>query len=344
LGKRARTDFTCGCCIRYEHHEVQYGARALSRLRGLLSLALLIGTVLAVFYWYGPHNPGDLVRRIPVHSVALASLAILLNVVFAAIRLRYLLRDSGHDLRMVDVLKALSGGSLGALFFFQIAGQLAARGLIMARSGVRFEIVLTITIVERVIAALMSAAFAVTGALYIFGGIYFRLDAGGAYLLKVAAGLAIAFVMAAALGFGRKVRAQLSHYLTVANATRWARISALTAAAQIPMMAAYVVLGSGLSPNTPLMSLAAASGIVMFAASMPVSFSGWGVREFSSVLALGAIGFGAVDALTVGLLVGIIAALQMGLVFALTSSQLRPSQPVSSESRAFSQTYFDALG
>src|SRR5262249_13368333 len=50
--------------------------------------------------------------------------------------------------------------------------------------------------------------------------------------------------------------------------------------------------------------LAAASCIVMLAASVPISFGGWGLRELSAVVALQAIGVSSTSALLTALLIG----------------------------------------
>src|SRR6185437_5768988 len=60
--------------------------------------------------------------------------------------------------------------------------------------------------------------------------------------------------------------------------------------------------------------LAAAATIVMFAASMPISFSGWGIRELSSIAALGAIGVAPQYALTASIVIGL---LSLAIILAL---------------------------
>ncbi len=60
------------------------------------------------------------------------------------------------------------------------------------------------------------------------------------------------------------------------------------------MMAAYVIAAHALSPHIPIADLVAASAVVMFAASVPISLAGWGVRELSAIVALGAIGMSSI--------------------------------------------------
>src|SRR3546814_9484929 len=70
-------------------------------------------------------------------------------------------------------------------------------------------------------------------------------------------------------------------------------------------MSSYVVIASKLSADTPVGYLMAASAVVMFAASLPISFAGWGVREISAVFALGTVGVEPAAALVTAVLIGI---------------------------------------
>ena len=68
-------------------------------------------------------------------------------------------------------------------------------------------------------------------------------------------------------------------------------------------MAAYVAAAHNLAPSVSILDLAAASAVVMLAASLPISLAGWGVRELSAVLALGIVGVPSDAALVVAILV-----------------------------------------
>jgi O-antigen ligase len=59
----------------------------------------------------------------------------------------------------------------------------------------------------------------------------------------------------------------------------------------------------------------------MFAASIPISFAGWGIREISAVVALGAIGVSATDALVIAVTLGLGSLLTMTIVVAVSTSQ-----------------------
>ena len=91
-----------------------------------------------------------------------------------------------------------------------------------------------------------------------------------------------------------------------------------------------------LSPQTSIPNLIAASAIVMFATSVPISLAGWGMREMSAVVGLGAIGVPAHAALTAAVMIGIGALLVVGVFAAISLPEFQgqeaagpgPIQPI----------------
>jgi hypothetical protein len=119
--------------------------------------------------------------------------------------------------------------------------------------------------------------------------------------------------------------------LTRHFALRCLGIVGLTLLVHLPMQAAYVIAAHTLSPQTSIYNLIAASAIVMFATSVPISLAGWGMREMSAVVGLGAIGVAAHSALTAAVMIGIGSLLVVG-VFAVISlpefsADTRPLRP-----------------
>jgi hypothetical protein len=70
-------------------------------------------------------------------------------------------------------------------------------------------------------------------------------------------------------------------------------------------MAAYVLPSLVLQPDIQLPDVIAATSLVMLAASIPISFAGWGLREISAIVAMGSIGFLPQNAFLVAILVGL---------------------------------------
>jgi uncharacterized membrane protein YbhN (UPF0104 family) len=156
---------------------------------------------------------------------------------------------------------------------------------------------------ERIAAFSVSILLAAGGAIYLFGTLSIDLSSGGVPLIKLGLGLAAVTAAGAFWAWGGAV-IDFVRGLTLDMIRRIVRSFLISLAIQVTTLAAYVALASDLAPHIGLAALAAASCIVMLAASLPVSFGGWGLRELSAVVALQAIGLSSASALLVALLIG----------------------------------------
>jgi hypothetical protein len=194
-----------------------------------------------------------------------------------------------------------------------------------------FAAVVVITAYERITAAIISAFFALGGALFIFGNLYVDRSAGGAELIKIMVGLVAATAVGALMGYGRIAARAVTPLLTVHFARRCLAVIGLTLLVHVPLQAAYVIAAHILSPQTSIADLIAASAIVMFATSVPISLAGWGMREMSAVVGLGAIGVPAHAALTAAITIGICSMLVVGALAVITvpgSAVTKPAKEV----------------
>ncbi len=290
----------------------------LTRLLQLAVSFVLLGAALGfVGYFYGMANIVQHARNLSTFTLVFVFLALLINAFAAAVRFDVVARDIGHSVGIRRAMAAVGAGSLAGAVFFQIAGQLLARSAVLRDGNVPFSAVIIITAYERVVAAIVSGAFALGGALFIFGKIYLDRSAGGAELIKILCGLIGAMAGGAMLGYGRAAARQIAPMLTKHFVVRFLHIVTLTILVQLPTMAAYVIAAHGVSPNTPVSELFAASSIVMFAAAIPISLAGWGVREMSAVIALGAIGIASDASITAAILVGAGSMISMATIAAI---------------------------
>lgn len=286
-------------------------------LKAAISVALLVCVFWLVTFHYDTAEILLDVRGLSPQILGVVSLALLANVFAAVLRFQIIATDvNRRPVAFRRAMAVVSAGSLAGAIFFQIAGQLMARGVIAGRAGISFATVVVITAYERFVAAAVSALLALAGALYIFGNVYLDQGSGGADLVKIVCGLAMATIGGALLGYGRAARQWLTPLLTRHFAQRCLTGIGLSLLVQLPMMVAYVALAQALSPHTKISDLLAASTIVMFAASVPISLAGWGVREMSAVVALGAIGVAPHAALAAAIIVGVGSMLAVGIVAA----------------------------
>lgn len=274
--------------------------------RALISAFFLIAAVLYVASaktGEGIHHALAGISLPLIVGVALAQAA---GILLAAVRLQFLAGDFGHRLSFRDSLRATSVGALAGYFFFQMVGQIAARGRILDRTGVRANTVAILTLYERGVALMVSAALAVAGALYVFGSINIRLLSGELSLLTVIAGIVLATALVARLAWWDLVRTLVIPNLRPALIGRLFRIAAITLVIQGCTLVGYILAIDSVSSTASMSQIAAASCIVMFAASIPISFAGWGIREFSAVAVLGLVGIAPNAAITSSIAIGIL--------------------------------------
>jgi uncharacterized membrane protein YbhN (UPF0104 family) len=281
-----------------------------------ISLTLLVAALVLIASNYDLSAIISDLRRLSIGTLATVALAFLANALIAVLRFKVIAADMGHQVSFRNSMAAVSAGTLAGALFFQLAGQLIARGAIMGRGGVPFASVVVITLYERVVAAIISALVAIAGAYLVFGRIYIDPHAGGAELIKLMIGLIAATLLAAMIGYGRIAIETVSPLISQHFAKSMLRVVLLTVFVQLPIMVAYVATAHAFSPKVSILDLSAAAAIVMFAASVPISLAGWGVREMSAVAALGLIGVSAHAAFATAIIVGLGSLISMGVVAA----------------------------
>lgn len=312
-------------------------------LKASISIVLLIGVVLFVGFYYDTSEIFDDFRAISAGGVAAIFVALLANALAAVLRFKIIADEIEHPITFRRAMAAVSAGSLAGALFFQIAGQLMARGVVAGRGGIPFAAVVVITAYERFTAAIVSALLALGGAFFIFGSVYLDQSAGGADLIKIMAGLITATTAGALIGYGRRATQAITPILTRHFALRCLGIVGLTLLVHLPMQAAYVIAAHTLSPQTSIYNLIAASAIVMFATSVPISLAGWGMREMSAVVGLGAIGVPAHSALTAAVMIGVGSLIVVAVFAAISFPEFKSGRQPPRSSAAQTIDYYRVL-
>jgi O-antigen ligase len=311
--------------------QAKFGAR----LRGIVAIGVTVFALMLAFALVDVGAVAQAAGRLSIATLVVVMLVLLCGALLACVRLACIASDLGYRMGASDAIAALSLGQLAGAIFFQLVGQLIARSAVLARRGVPVAGTVAMTGYERLVALAVSLALAVMGGWYLFGKITLDLDAGGAMFLKLAAGGTIAIVASGFLAWGRPACAFVRANMGPGAVWRLGRSLALSLCIQACTMAAYVAAVAELSPNTDMVQIAAASAVVMLAASVPVSLAGWGVRELGAIYALGAIGVDRETALVVAILIGA-AALGVVAILAAVAALTRvvPRPPVLSLSTA----------
>jgi hypothetical protein len=297
----------------------------------VVSIAALSGALALLAFNYDLSKVGQDLGALPPTTVAIVAVALLCNALVAVLRFKTIASDMGNPISWRRAMASVSAGSLAGALFFQLAGQLIARSTIMRRGGVPLANVVVITLYERAVAAVLSGLLAIAGAYFVFGRIYIDPEAGGADLIRLIIGLIAATTVGAIVGYGRNAARTVLPLLSERFAFSLLRIFAITLCVQLPIMVAYVAMAHALSPEVAVVDLTAASAVVMFAASVPISLAG---REMSAVAALGLIGVSGHAAFTTAIIIGVGSLATMAIVTAISVPALKNETAVQPDKSA----------
>lgn len=269
--------------------------------------------------------------QIPVGVIAGALATIMAGLLITSLRHRAVMRALGLDMPFAVAFKANVFGILGGLLFFQALGQTLARTAVLARHGVGGAAVVLANMCERAVALLSLLMLSTLAVLYLYGQISFDAAGSGGPLIKIALGLAL--VCTAVLAIVPEARQGLRALLS----TGWLGSSCVLLGHSLLVhaatLSAFVTLGRTVAPDVTMGALVAASVVVMLAASLPISFAGWGVRELSAVQAYSLIGISPDKALAIAVIVGLVSLVSV-LLLACMASLMRNPQPAEVASKA----------
>ncbi len=232
----------------------------------------------------------------------------------------------GHDLTLGEAMQAMAFGQIGGTLSVQFFGQVAVRTALLRSRGLHLPANIALMSLEKLAAFAVALGFGLGGALWLFGGVALRLDQGGFRFLHLVLGSLCAVAGGGLLGWGHLC------WRAVRDRPAWDLIRPLlanvayTVGIQLCTAASYVVAAMALVPGADVGDLAAASFVIMFAASLPISLSGWGIRELSAVFVLNAIGIPPATAVAIAVSVGTLSLLAIAAIAAF--SLALPKRPV----------------
>ncbi|WP_068016538.1 hypothetical protein [Rhodoplanes sp. Z2-YC6860] len=102
-------------------------------------------------------------RRVSTSVAVLVFLTLVANGLAAAYRFKFISEAAGHKVRFRQAMASVAAGSLGGAMFFQFAGQLMARSIVMRRGRMPFAAVVAVTLCERFASAALSGTLALIG-------------------------------------------------------------------------------------------------------------------------------------------------------------------------------------
>lgn len=250
------------------------------------------------------------------------------NALLAGWRLSVLARLEGHPLTLRTALKANAAGAMLSQVMINFLGQAAGRIAIMRKANIPADSTITISVIERLAATVVLTGVAVVATLYLFGKISFGQGVEADYLVEVGFGLAISTLLAGVFVY-RDLLLSIARQLSFGKiGGGFLAIAGISLIVHGAMLLAYLTLALEFTEDAVPVDLVAAGLIVMFTASLPISFGGWGVRELSAAAVLPYAGLTVTQGVFVALLVGVGSlAVQLPIWLAVSGRHQKDSVP-----------------
>lgn len=291
--------------------------------RRLLVALVSLFLITFVIWQSGIANVWQRLVGFPIWALAGILALLLANLFLVSFRFWRVLAHFGIVLPWKAASHACMAGHAAGLVVISLFGQVMGRQAVMRHYGVQPVVNASLAIYERTLLA------SISGVLGVLGGVYLL---GNAVIANFFQHLSLAEVTAAALGgvglslwLGRS-RFEASLFCQIfsrTNITRGVLIAGLTLGAQLLVLGSFVLGILAVNPEIPVVPVFAAAAVISFAASMPVSLNGWGVRELAAVYVLGKLGISAGGAVAVSVIVGLCATLVILGAFTF-SFKMRP--------------------
>lgn len=228
-----------------------------------------------------------------------------LNLLLVSLRFQRLMRHFGVEVNYYVAVRANIAGAIASLYLLQILGGLLGRHHILKQFGAAASVTAIVTYYERIIVAVIAGGLCLLG--------LFLLDHSSltrsalASLPKLEFWLTLTIATAASLMFARTHFEQVvrKRLLKLKIFVRILETSGLTLSGQLLNLTAFVIALLMLKADASLLTLFSAAAIVSFAATLPISANGWGIREFAALHVFGLLGVPPSDAVAVSILIGL---------------------------------------
>lgn len=285
----------------------------------LAFLALIsLGSLVATLYFVGIDTVIDTLGSIHWSSIVVAAALVLANSLLSLVRFRSVLGGLGFHPNWRSLFFAHSIGQVSNQIFLNIIGQSLSRAAALAADGVPFSASVIATYWERIQAAAILLLLSLASVWYLFVNIHFDLLPAGFSLMSVLATLAVVAVVIFAVVLRPAGMLEGLPTSLRAASRQWPSVL-ITLLAHACMLGAYLSLLWGIGVMRFDGEVIAALIIVMFTSSLPISFSGWGIRELSAAQALGTIGIDDSAAVASAVAIGLLY-LFLVVIFAVVST------------------------
>ncbi len=267
----------------------------------LVSLALLAG----VLYLSDITELTQQFGNISMLSLVIIMAVLLVNLLLVSLRLSCMLSSFGLPVPYAQAFRANMAGYLGGLLMWSLLGQTLGRQSMLAKTGVKPSVVAMLTAYERIIIAGISLLFALLGSLYLYNWDVIHRFIGNLPVMDLVMVLTVSLTLYFLIGRTRFEQQILDTFQLRKLLAFIGGIGGLSALSQCLMLFAFTIAIVSFATNVTVIQALCASAIISFAATLPVSINGWGVREAAAVYVLTYFNMPMEQALAISILVGL---------------------------------------
>lgn len=271
-----------------------------------ISIGATVALMVGVFWIAGPTEVLNRLRDLPPATLASIFAFLLTIPLWTAFRFWRILNHFSIEIPWRAALRATVSGQIASLVVVPLFGQVVGRQAMLNSLGVSPASNAALAAYERISVAVISGVSASAGAVYLLNSAELNKMLLSISLIPViiaiAAGLYISITFDVS-AFERNAYSRLSQ---ASNVRRIAEVFATSFGSYAAMLVCFVAGFHTIAPSIDYWHLAAASAIISFAASMPISLGGWGLRELAAIYVFGKLGVAASDAVAVAVMIGLL--------------------------------------
>ncbi|MEI8320432.1 MAG: lysylphosphatidylglycerol synthase domain-containing protein [Alphaproteobacteria bacterium] len=277
-------------------------------------LSLMGTTGLCVYLFSGSFKElGNCFQPLSFPIIFLVSAIFLSNLCVAAFRLQIIYKKMGLFIPYIKIFRAFLTGQISSLLFFPSLTSFYGQTLVLSKSNKKIGHNVTAYLIDRFISLAVGFSLALAGLFILKRELFQKILSENNQLLPLFISLATAFFFVIKKFFSL----QQIWSMFLENFFYILLLSFLSLVSWIAMGSIFMILYKIFDPQTSTILVMAASFIISFAASLPITPNGWGIREVTAIKAFGFLGLQVHKGLFIGFTVGSLATVLIIVTFYL---------------------------
>jgi uncharacterized membrane protein YbhN (UPF0104 family) len=256
-------------------------------------------------------------------EAALLLLILLFNLCIVCFRFWLFLRYFKCSINIIDAFKGCIAGNLAGLIFIPVIGQVLGRQIALKKFNIPPIMQVTIAVYEKLVITLISISVTFISAVYIFGYTIAAELFNKFKLFEISFSLIIALIISLFFWNNQKIFFfWLKSKFDWKNFLKISQLVIVSIFGYLITILAFLFLIKVLDQNINIFEALAASAIISFFSSIPITPNGWGIRELASIAVLAKLGLDPSEALTISILYGALSMLTI-LIAAFLISKIK---------------------